>query len=190
MSLVYLCHNIPKNVNSIYFDSLDYSSIKQNLDGVSNKRKLELDGMMKKKLLPEIKVKRLRDKKISINQWFKYVKFPNQNNLEVIKNVINSKIKNKKIIYPLLSTHYDREYFISNNGMIRATVDYNLKSIFLKNNSQLNLVKNFSFVTILELKYLTKMDKHVRENLKEITLRLSKNSKFVNSAFETPKFYS
>jgi len=74
--------------------------------------------------------------------------------------------------------------------MIRATVDYNLKSIFLKNNSQLNLVKNFSFVTILELKYLTKMDKHVRVNLKEITLRLSKNSKFVNSAFETPKFYS
>ena len=59
--------------------------------------------------------------------------------------------------------------------MIRATVDYNLKSIFLKNNSQLKLVKNFSFVT-MELKYLTKMANNVRENLKEIPLRLSKNS--------------
>lgn len=28
-----------RNVNSIYFDTLDYISIRQNLDGVSNKKK-------------------------------------------------------------------------------------------------------------------------------------------------------
>ena len=194
--LFFMPQHPKRNVNSIYFDSLDYSSIKQNLDGVSNKKKVRIRWYdEEKKLLNpllEIKSKKGSEtKKISIKiNDLNNLKFPNQNNLEVIKKVKNSKIKNKKTIYPLLSTHYDREYFISNNGMIRATVDYNLKSIFLKNNSQLNLVKNFSFVTILELKYLTKMDKHVRENLKEITLRLSKNSKFVNSAFETPKFYS
>ena len=196
-SKLFFMSQYPKrNVNSIYFDSLDYSSIKQNLDGVSNKKKVRIRWYdEEKKLLNpllEIKSKKGSETKkmsIKIND-LNNLKFPNQNNLEIIKSVINNKIKNKKTIYPLLSTHYDREYFISNNGMIRATVDYNLKSIFLKNNSQLNLVKNFSFVTILELKYLTKMDKYVRENLKEITLRLSKNSKFVNSAFETPKFYS
>ena len=64
------------------------------------------------------------------------------------------------------------------------------KSIFLKNQSQLDIKKNFSFTSILEFKYATKLDKYVRQNLNEITLRLSKNSKFVNSAFETPKFYS
>ena len=65
-----------------------------------------------------------------------------------------------------------------------------LSSLFLKNQSQLDIKKNFSFASILEFKYATKLDKYVRHNLKEITLRLSKNSKFVNSAFETPKFYS
>ena len=99
-------------------------------------------------------------------------------------------LKQKKIIYPVLTTHYEREYFISSNGKIRATVDYNLKSIFLSNLSQIDIIKNFKNICILELKYSTGLDKYVREHLKEISLRLSKNSKFVNSAFEKPKFFS
>ena len=100
------------------------------------------------------------------------------------------KIKSKKIINPILTTHYEREYFISLNGKIRATVDYNLKSIFLNNSIQIDIVKNFNNTCILEFKYSTSYDKYVRENLKDITLRLSKNSKFVNSAMERPKFFS
>ena len=69
-------------------------------------------------------------------------------------------------------------------------MDYNLKSIFLNNLSQIDIVKNFKNISILELKYSTGLDKYVRENLKDITLRLSKNSKFVNSAIEKPKFFS
>ena len=111
-------------------------------------------------------------------------------NLEKIKNLVNSKIKLKKIIHPILSTHYDRQYFISNNSKIRATVDYNLQSVYLKNMSQINIVKNFSKVCILELKYPKKLDRYVRGKLKNITLRLSKNSKFVNSAFQIPRFFS
>ena len=99
-------------------------------------------------------------------------------------------MKSKKIINPVLSTHYKREYFISLNGKIRATIDYNLKSIFLNNFSQIDIIKNFKNICILELKYSTSLDKYVRDNLKDITLRLSKNSKFVNSALERPKFYS
>ena len=185
-----------RRVNSIYFDSSNYSSIRQNLDGVSNKKKIRVrwygeENILIKPLL-EVKSKKsseTRKEIYKINE-LNDLKFPNLKNLEIIKNVINNKIKPKKIIYPVLSTHYDRQYFISSNGKIRATVDYNLKSIFLKNQSQLDIKKNFSFTCILELKYATKSDKYVRQNLKEITLRLSKNSKFVNSAFETPKFYS
>ena len=103
---------------------------------------------------------------------------------------MNARLKSKKIINPILTTHYEREYFISLNGKIRATVDYNLKSIFLNNLSQIDIVKNFKNISILELKYSTGLDKYVRENLKDITLRLSKNSKFVNSAIEKPKFFS
>ena len=114
----------------------------------------------------------------------------NLKNLKILKETINSKLKQKKIIYPVLTTHYEREYFISLNGKIRATIDYDLKSVFLNNSSQIDIIKNFKNICILELKYSTSLDKYVRENLKDISLRLSKNSKFVNSAFEKPKFFS
>jgi hypothetical protein len=52
------------------------------------------------------------------------------------------------------------------------------------------MIKNFKNICILELKYPIIMDKYVRDNLNNITLRLSKNSKFVNSFFEKVKFYS
>ena len=88
----------------------------------------------------------------------------------------------------MLTTNYERDYFISGNGKVRATIDYNLQSIDLKNLSQLDIIKNFSSRCILEIKYPTNFDKYVRNNLKEISLRLSKNSKFINSAVEVPSF--
>ena len=100
------------------------------------------------------------------------------------------KLRLKQTTNPVLTTHYRREYFVSSDKKIRATVDFNLQSIFLNNLSQIDIVKNFKNICILEFKYSIGLDKYVRKNLKDITLRLSKNSKFVNSAIEKPKFFS
>ena len=97
-------------------------------------------------------------------------------------------VNTKSIIHPVLTTNYDRQYFISNNNKVRATVDYNLQSIYLKNFSQMDMIKNFAYKCILEIKYPINIDNYVRKNLKNMTLRLSKNSKFINSAVETPSF--
>ena len=196
-SKLYFEPHFPKrHVNSIYFDDNKYSSVIENLDGVSNKKKFRVRWYGNQKIINnpifEIKSKRgFETKKTSnkINE-LKNLKFPNMENLEFIKNTVNKKLNLKKTIYPLLTTAYEREYFISHDRKIRATIDYNLKSIFLKNMSQLDIIKNFNSICILEIKYSTKLDKYVRGNLKDITLRLSKNSKFVNSAFDIPKFYS
>ena len=39
-NLFFKNHYPKRRVNSIYFDSLNYDSIRQNLDGVSNKKKI------------------------------------------------------------------------------------------------------------------------------------------------------
>ena len=189
-------HFPKRRVNSIYFDTLNFVSIRQNLDGVSNKKKIRIRWYGEQKNIKnpvlEIKSKKGSETKkenYKINE-LNNLRFPDLRSLEKIKNIVNKKIKSKKIIDPILTTNYDREYFISNNQKIRATIDYNLKSIYLKNSSQIDIVKNFSLACILEFKYSTELDKYVRKNLKKITLRLSKNSKFVNSAFQTPLFYS
>ena len=185
-----------RKVNSIYFDDTNFSSIRENLNGVSDKKKIRIRwyGIEKKLIKPQLEIKgkkgsETRKRNYSINE-LNNLKFSDLKNIEKIKNLVNGKIKLKKIIYPVLSTHYDRQYFISNNSKIRATVDYNMQSVYLKNISQIKIVKNFSKVCILELKYPTKLDRYVRGKLKNITLRLSKNSKFVSSAFQTPSFFS
>ena len=185
-----------RKVNSIYFDTYDYNSIRENLDGVSNKKKIRIrwygDKNTTKNPIIETKSKKgFETKKESMPiRELNGLKVFNLKNLEILKETINSKLKQKRIIYPVLTTHYEREYFISLNGKIRATIDYDLKSVFLNNSSQIDIIKNFKNICILELKYSTSLDKYVRDNLKDISLRLSKNSKFVNSAFEKPKFFS
>ena len=185
-----------RKVNSIYFDTYDYNSIRENLDGVSNKKKIRIrwygDKNTTKNPIIETKSKKgFETKKESMPiRELHDLKVFNLKNLKILKETINSKLKQKKIIYPVLTTHYQREYFISLNGKIRATIDYDLKSVFLNNLSQIDIIKNFKNICILEFKYSTSLDKYVRKNLKDISLRLSKNSKFVNSAFEKPKFFS
>ena len=57
------------------------------------------------------------------------INLSNFKSLELVKQKVNLKLKMKKTIYPILTTHYEREYFISRDKHVRATVDYNLKSL-------------------------------------------------------------
>jgi hypothetical protein len=183
-----------RNVNSIYFDTKNYLSIKQNFDGISEKKKVRIrwygDSNIIFNPLVEIKSKKgfeTKKETILIDEIDGF-KFSDYNKLELISEKLNLILNSKKTIYPILTTNYIREYFISLNGKIRATIDYNLKSNFLNNLSQIDIVKNFKNICILELKYPVSFDRYVRQNIQNISLRLTKNSKFINSAIEKPKF--
>ena len=185
-----------RKINSLYFDDLNYSSINENLDGVSEKKKYRIRwyGSKNKFNNPifEIKIKKNFEsykgffdlKELNDLFIFKY------ENLNLVKEFLNNQHKFNKIIHPVLTTHYDREYFISNNGLVRATLDYNLQSVFVKENNDLNINRNYYSNTILEIKYDINLDNYVRENLKNISSRLSRNSKFVNSALIPSSSYS
>ena len=186
-------YQFPKRkVNSIYFEDKNYSSIIQNLDGVNKKKKLRLRwyGDKSKIIDPKFEFKNKigfisKKKQIKIEE-FNELDFPKILNLKKIHDVINQKKFNRKIIYPLISTHYEREYLVSADSSIRATVDYNLECIHLKNFSQIKLNKNFSNITLLEIKYPTNLDDLLKKKLNDITLRLSKNSKYIYSIFNKP----
>ena len=99
--------------------------------------------------------------------------------------MINNNFNFKNKLFPILTTHYLRSYFISSNKLIRSTVDRNLKSLQLYNNRNLNIIKEFKDI-ILEFKYDLNLDKYVRSNLGSMSARFSKNSKFINAATMTP----
>lgn len=171
-------------VNSIYFDNKNLDSVKENLDGVVSKKKIRLRWYGSHNLIQnprlEVKLKMgyLNTKKIFELKNIK-LKF-SENNLNNINSILLKKynfLNNYKIV---TSTHYIRKYFISIINNIRATID---TDIFYKKLRQLNNfnLNNKDSRPILELKYKTADDDYVRANLKNLTLRFSKNSKYINS---------
>ena len=184
-----------RKVNSLYFDTNEYSSIIENLDGVTKKKKIRLrwygDKMFLNKPMLEIKKKRgYETKKESYNlEILNGINYLDPQNLKKILKTINLFLNLKKNLYPILTTHYERSYFISNQDNVRATIDFNLESIFLKNLSEMNILKKYYPECILELKYSTNIDRFVRHQLNDMSLRLSKNSKFVKAFFKRPNFF-
>jgi len=180
-----------RQVNSIYFDDDHYTSIIQNIDGISEKKKYRLRwyGDFKNITNPTFEIKSKKGFEVS-KKSFDLPKIDNLNlldykDIEKVELLINNNFNFKNKLFAILTTHYLRSYFISSNKLVRSTVDRNLKSLLLYKSRNLNIIKEYKDI-ILEFKYDLNLDEHVRNNLGSISARFSKNSKFVNAATITP----
>ena len=186
---------LDRKVNSIYFDDLNYSSIRQNLDGVSNKKKYRIrwygDFKIIKNPVFEIKTKNgFEVKKENYNiKELEDFNFLDSDDLNKITLFINNKFNLKNKLIPILTTHYLRSYFVSSNNLIRATLDTNIKSLPFTLCNSIGVMKEYKHI-ILEIKYNLNLDHFVRNNIKNIPVRFSKISKFVNSATTRPDYLS
>jgi len=180
-----------RQVNSIYFDDQHYNSMLQNIEGINNKTKYRLRwyGNFTKIIDPVFEIKKKNGFIVS-KENFEMKKINNlcllkDEDLKEIEKYINNYFNFTNKIFPILSTHYLRSYFISSNNLVRATIDRDLKSLFLYQNRNTNIIKEFNDI-ILELKYDLDLDDYVRKNIGNISVRLSKNSKFINSGVNVP----
>jgi SPX domain protein involved in polyphosphate accumulation len=173
-------------VNSIYYDDNFFNSIIQNLDGNELKKKIRLrwygSNETINQLFLEIKSKKgLVTQKRKINLREKNIKL-NDELLKKLQIKILRKYPNFLGQNPITKVRYNRTYFISKNKNVRATIDKNISYQKIYNYK----IKFESFKDndlVLEFKYNTEFDSYVRNNLNKISLRLSKNSKFINSFF-------
>ncbi len=180
-------HNPYKNrtVNSIYFDTNDYSFLRANIDGIGFRKKIRVrwynndlnnfffEEKSKKNFLVSKKVEK-------INFLFNKKSFQESLDKYLISEINNNFIdSNYKIV---LKTNYERSYWLSNDKKIRATIDTNLKT-----SPGYDLGRNINLSdSILEFKYLPKYENYFRNFFKEIKsgLRAVKYSKYVRSFFE------
>ena len=179
-----------RKVNSIYFDDSNLNSIAENIDGNNFKKKIRLRWYGEKKLIKspilelKNKIGHVNYKKTFKIENFKPVTFELSKINQILKKLlIKNNFLKKKI--PISSTHYKRLYFISLAKNIRATIDFDINYFNFQKNSNYNLNK-YSKSLVLEIKYSNDQDDYVRSILKNITLRLNKNSKYVNSLAEYP----
>ena len=193
-SLIFKKNYETRRVNSIYFDNNNLSSIIQNIDGLRLKQKFRVrwygDLELIKNTFFEIKEKvGFVSKKTIIPIKLKKAFKLDTEGLNLIKYQINKILNYKLNLIPILSTHYYRDYFISDNNQIRATLDYNIQSHQFYIRQEFNFKKNYNDY-ILELKYDVDKDNYVRKFIKENTIRYSKSSKYINCALNLPNYSS
>ena len=180
-------------INSIYFDTNNLDCINDNLDGVNIRKKFRVRWYGNNKTLnfPNLEIKCKKNfetyKKIISLDRFKNFDLTKNGNIELLTQYINTKVLLNVNLKPINLIHYQRLYLISSNKLIRATLDYNIKSKKIINFIN-PFFANFNDV-ILELKYDTNLDNYVRNNLNQMNTRYSKSSKYVNySLFPSNNF--
>ena len=131
-----------RNVNSIYFDTKYLKCIKENLDGISNRKKFRIRwyGDYNNIINPnfEIKIKSNFEttKKTFEMKKFEKTKLNSDENLKNLSNYINKRFFFNNYLNPTTLISYERIYLISADNLIRATIDFNIKSMKLLNSRE------------------------------------------------------
>ena len=179
-------------VNNIYFDSFNFKSFIDNIDGQSKRVKTryrwygkfedEKSGNM------EFKIKR---------NVFGYKKTYKIDNLIINKEkkfrYINDKISSelpdtvceffKQNNTPQIINQYEREYFKTKNQKFRVTIDRNIKVFDQTRSNSPNITKKTisQNYIVLEIKFGRKSREGIEDLISNIPIRISKNSKYINA---------
>ena len=172
---------VPREISSIYLDTLNFDFAKDNINGVSRRKKIRFrwynDDYSKIYLEEKNKQNFFVKKNISKAIDFATKKDLVQNLKEYLLNL--DKIHNNFNYQFILKTNYLRSYWISNDKKIRATIDTNLNTSPINNLSR-RLELN---ETILELKFSPSNEKFFRNLFiqNNFNLRSKKYSKYLQS---------
>lgn len=183
-NLRFKSHHQSRIVNSIYFDDLNLSNVKDNLEGEKKRIKYRVrwygsenninNAFFETKYKEAFKTFKSK-KKLKLEKTLKTNDFKN---LDILKKKINFKGFNKNILNPKIHISYKRTYLVSSNNLIRATIDENIKYKKLNMYNE-NFYRKFNNI-ILEMKYDISLDQYFRSMINEVSSRYSKNSKYVN----------
>jgi len=178
-------------VNNIYFDSIDFSSYYDNVDGNQHRVKYrirwygELFGHISNPVL-ELKIK---NGLVGRKESYQLASFEMDSSICIayIRSILNQSglpdeiLIRMNILNPVLLNRYSRKYFISSDGLYRVTLDNGLEYYQLKNNNNsfANFVKEPEY-SILEIKYDNQNEASANYIVTKFPFRLTKNSKYVN----------
>ena len=166
-------------VNSIYYDTDFLKFYYENLNGISKRKKIRFrwyGNKNPKELNFEIKKK----SNFTSSKVVEKINLEKKINLNFSCDFL-TKLKKFEIYKPITKVQYVRKYLISNViPDIRATIDFDIRyqKIF---NYKITQNKILDKNIILEFKYPVTIDNFVIKKIVGLNLRISKNSKYINS---------
>lgn len=153
-----------RRVNNVYFDDHDFSFLKDNLIGASERIKFRHRWYQDKKQQTNLELKHKLN-----NVGFKYVTRSTK-----VPDELITLIKNLK---PSLFNTYLRQYFLSADKKVRLTIDSQMEYQPLRG----VLSRKFkSERTVIEIKYHPDDEKQAVTVANSLPFSLQKNSKYVN----------
>ncbi len=187
------CTYPERYVNSLYFDDVSYQSVRDNLAGISDRKKIRLRWYHDHKSTmpsdPKLEIK-VRNGRLGSKHFVDLPELKNNLLLIEIRNILE-KIqgdllirKNTKFLFdahyiPTLYVCYKREYYEDRNGL-RITIDKNIKFHHPHPFNKLNQIKpvNYHFY-IMELKFPLELKNKVADMIRTLHLSPKRHSKYL-----------
>ena len=167
-----------RKINSIYLDTFNYNFIKDNIDGISDRKKIRFRWYNNniKNIFFEIKKK----KNFAVLKTIQKIeKISEKNFIEGLKKYLVQNRINEFNYNFVLKVSYERSYWISPDKKFRATIDTKINATTIKNDRKTISLPD----TILEFKFIPNYELIFRNfiNSKSSYLRVQKYSKYVRS---------
>ena len=169
-----------RQVNNIYFDTTDFVTFKENVMGISERKKYRIrwygtDVSKIENPTFEIKIKnnQLGDKISKAFPAFDLSK------LNFSKKEIQSFSQALLPLYPTLLNSYQRSYYGTSDGKFRITIDWKMRYFSLLNRSQFRSYRIEDHGVVMELKYDESLDGKTDRITQHFPYRMTKSSKYV-----------
>ena len=177
-----------RKVHSLYLDDIFYSSVKDNLAGISDRKKIRLRwyGEDEEKFKPSFEIK-FREGRLGFKEVHRipsldgnFIDRPiNSIIRECNKELISQNIVLDNYLIPSLQTTYEREYYEDNEG-VRFTLDKNInfyKPLLL---GKLNTTLPTPYpLQVLEVKFPSDLKNKVNKLISSLNLRPRRHSKYL-----------
>ena len=180
-----------RKINNIYFDNLDLDSYQENLSGVSSRTKLRLrwygETFNPPRAALELKMRRnklgwklshdiiLGNSKLTSLTWRELE--------EELRQQVPPDLGIHLLLssFPVLVNRYNRDYFLSSDGLVRVTVDTNLKYYDQRNGNGINCsFENIApEILVMEFKSAASDTDSLESAIESVTLQKTRNSKYV-----------
>lgn len=178
-----------RQVNNIYFDTFDHFAFAENISGASARSKVRLRwyGEIENPAQSLLEVKRRRS---GVGWKLAYRIGPLSLTgvpWRSIRRSLRAQLSPEAALWldanpqPVLINRYRRRYFLSGDGRVRLTVDWNQRVYDERTGRLPNLTRraNLPDTLVVELKFDRSDRKLANRHAQGIPLRLSRNSKYV-----------
>ena len=176
-----------RTVNSIYFDDVDFSSVRDNLAGISERNKFRLRWYGSQKYSVPIFEVKTKNGRLGYKTTYPINSIKNNlNELSIdkitskcIKDLLANNIVFDEHLVPTLQVNYEREYYETYDG-IRITIDQCIQFSDIQLHITLNENNAFSYpFKVMEIKFEPSMKEVVAELIKPLHISPKRQSKYL-----------